>query len=813
MSESTIIPKIISAEFGRDYAFLRSEGLKYIEQLSHKLWTDYNLHDPGITILETLCYAITDLGYRTAFPMEDLLADADDNMANMHRQFLSAIRALPSNPLTANDYRQLFIRIKGVRNAWIMPAEQVVVTKFRDLQREGITESHYKQEGEEVDPEKAHQYPLRGLNRILVDIDESVLLNNEEKAGPKAERDALKAQRIKEIKGQVLEVYQRFRNLCEDVEQVERVPGQGVVICGDIEIDPFADPEEVWAQIVFDIEQYLSPETPFYDLQEMLDAGKKPDEIFRGPVFLFDDKYPWRGGTNPFEKKGFLKTEELAVSELRKEVRLSDIIRIIKEIKGVRVIKEIAFGLADCEEKDMGRIREAVSGDKWNLCMKPGHKPVFCRNISVLNIWKDVIPLKLQKKQAEEKLENLRFQYRESMRSRTTEDLSMPMGKFRNPANYQSLQNHFPEVYGIGPAGLPESASTGRKAKAKQLKAYLLFFDQVLANYFAQLANVKELFSSEPAMGKTYFANVVKGLKDAQELFTEEHQWEESVQELLDARKFDKDVPRRNAFLDHLMARFAEKFNEYVFLMHRIFGEEAYAQVIEHKERFLNDYETTSKERGSGFDYYNPLHAELEELNVTGLEKRISRLLGFRHYKRKPLNSDEEGIYAVEHLLLRPDPSTPKEKHHLFLPVCIESNGEFCRPLDPYSFRITIVIPGYTRRLKDASFRKYVERIIRMETPAHVLPRICFVDQEHMGIFEDAWHTWLSEKSGAVDPLKQTDDPTLVRLIKVMEQLFSAYEQGHLTTCEDATPEHKTVTLGRTALGSLDNNPKPEQPE
>ncbi|TVR38456.1 MAG: hypothetical protein EA394_10880 [Bacteroidia bacterium] len=813
MSESNTIPKTISAEYGRDYTFLRSEGLKYIEQLAHKLWTDYNVHDPGITILETLCYAITDLGYRTSYPMEDLLAEADDNTANMHRQFLSAIRALPSNPVTANDYRQLFVRIKGVRNAWIIPAEQTVVTKFRDLAQEGITESHYKQENEQVDPAKAHQYQLRGLNRILLDIDESVLLNNEEKAKPKAEREALKAGRIKEIKGQVLEVYQRYRNLCEDVEKVEKVPEQGVVICGDIEIDPYADPEEVWAKIIFDIEQYLSPSVPFYNLQEMLDAGKKTDEIFRGPVFLFDDEYPWRSGANPFEKMGFLKMEELEKSELRKEVRLSDIIRIIKKINGVRIIREIAFGLADCEEKDMGKIREAVSGDTWNLCIKTGHKPVLCRNISVLNIWKDVIPLKLNKKRAEENLDNLRYQYNEAMLEKTTEDLSMPEGRFRDPGNYQTVQNHFPEVYGIGPAGLPESASIARKAKAKQLKAYLLFFDQVLANYFAQIANVKELFSAETSVGHTYFANVVKGLKDANELFTEEQEWKDTVQELLDSRKFNNDVQRRNRFLDHLLARFAEQFNEYVFLMYRVFGDEAYEQVIEHKENFLKDYESISKERGSGFDYYNPLPAGLEELNVTGLEKRISRLLGFGHYKRKPLKNDEEGIYAVEHLLLRPDTSTPKEKHKLFLPVCIESNGQFCRPLDPYSFRITIVMPGYTTRLKDKSFRQYVERLIRMETPAHVLPRICFVDEEHLAKFEDAWYAWLSEKTGSEDPLKQTEDTTLIRLIEVMEKLFSVYEQGRLTSCEDATPEHKPLTLGRTTLGSLDSNPKPDQPE
>ncbi len=812
MSESNTIPKTVSAEYGRDYAFLRSEGLKYIEELAHQLWTDYNVHDPGITILETLCYAITDLGYRTSWPMEDLLAEPDDNMANMHRQFVTAIRALPSGPVTANDYRQLFIRIKGVRNAWIIPAEHVVVTKFRDLEQEGITESHYKQQGEQVDPEKAHHYPLRGLNRILLDLDESVLIKSDEKAKPKAERGALKAGRIQEIKGQVIEVYQRYRNLCEDLEKVEKVPEQGVVICGDIEIDPYADPEEVWAQIAFHIEQYLSPEVPFYNLQEMLEAGKKPDEIFRGPVFLFDDEYPWRSGTNPFEKKGFLKTEELEGSELRKEVRLSDIIRIIKRIKGVRIIREIAFGLADCDEKDMGKVREAVSGDTWNLCLKPGHKPVFCRHISVLNIWKDVIPVKLLRKQAEHKLEDLRRQYHELMIAKTTEDLPVSLGKFRNPGNYQSIQNHFPEVYGIGPAGLPESVSTGRKAKARQLKAYLLFFDQVLANYFAQLAHVKDLFSGDTTIGNTYFANVVQGLKDGQELFTEEQKWKATVQELLDSGKFNNDVQRRNKFLDHLLARFAEHFNEYVFLMYRVFGDEAYEKVIAHKEGFLKDYEKTSRERGSGFDYYNPMPPGPGALNVTGLEKRISGLLGFGH-ERKPLKEDEEGIYAVEHLLLRPDTSTPKAKHKRFLPVCIESNGEYCRPLDPYSFRITIVMPGYTTRLKDKSFRHYVERLIRMETPAHVLPRICFVDREHMVKFEDAWYAWLSERTGSEDPLKQTEDHTLTRLIEVMEQLFSAYEQGRLASCEEATPERKPVTLGRTTLGSLDSSPDPDQPE
>ena len=56
-----------------DYDFLRKEAIRYIQALSGKVWTDYNTHDPGITLLEAACYSLTDLGYRTSFDIKDLL--------------------------------------------------------------------------------------------------------------------------------------------------------------------------------------------------------------------------------------------------------------------------------------------------------------------------------------------------------------------------------------------------------------------------------------------------------------------------------------------------------------------------------------------------------------------------------------------------------------------------------------------------------------------------------------------------------------------------------------------------------------------
>ena len=55
-----------------DFSFLKEKGIQYVQELSSDIWTDYNQHDPGVTILEQLCYAITELGYRTSFSIEEI---------------------------------------------------------------------------------------------------------------------------------------------------------------------------------------------------------------------------------------------------------------------------------------------------------------------------------------------------------------------------------------------------------------------------------------------------------------------------------------------------------------------------------------------------------------------------------------------------------------------------------------------------------------------------------------------------------------------------------------------------------------------
>ncbi|WP_449435399.1 hypothetical protein [Pedobacter steynii] len=75
-----------------DYEELRKAGIAYLEKTGSATWTDYNVHDPGITMLELLCYAITDLSYRTNNTIPDLLATPEDARTNILKHFF-----LPQN--------------------------------------------------------------------------------------------------------------------------------------------------------------------------------------------------------------------------------------------------------------------------------------------------------------------------------------------------------------------------------------------------------------------------------------------------------------------------------------------------------------------------------------------------------------------------------------------------------------------------------------------------------------------------------------------------------------------------------------------
>jgi len=447
----------------------------------------------------------------------------------------------------------------------------------------------------------------------------------------------------------------------------------------------------------------------------------------------------------------------------------------------------------------------------------------------------------------------------------------------------------------------------------------------------------------------------VEDLKGLSELIDNYSSNPENLTEKL-LSELDNNITRKNKVLDHLLARFSEKFSEYSFLMKELYGAFADQSIIKAKEVFLSEYgekynvygesinHGISNWRGSAFNYFKQKPKNLWNTeNVAGAQKRIARLCGIKDYSRRNLsgsyaeiydlvdsdgekvyrwrirnkdgnavlsatvnykaprfaeaemyqsivkvvesdpdlvkkafekaikdeaevsnfeiqkaesglysfdvinvNADpksvdriiarqylyyetqeellkaildlikflrtdfaEEGMFIVEHILLRPDVTEKEGLMDQFMPICTDG-CESCEPIDPYSYRVTVVLPGWTYRFGNMDFRNFMEDLIRKELPAHILARICWIG-DRAGKVEDSDNEMIQfEKNYKKFLLSKTklgqaqNAPVLKNLISTLTQLNSIYPTGRLIDCEDEEDSLEgRIVLGRTNIGNL----------
>jgi len=106
---ATTIPRRPTLGSPLDYHDLRAQGIAHCQALSGEHWTDYNLHDPGVTLLESFCYALTEIPFLAEARIEDLLADRNGNLDLGRFGLHPPLRAFPTRPLTIEDYRRVLL--------------------------------------------------------------------------------------------------------------------------------------------------------------------------------------------------------------------------------------------------------------------------------------------------------------------------------------------------------------------------------------------------------------------------------------------------------------------------------------------------------------------------------------------------------------------------------------------------------------------------------------------------------------------------------------------------------------------------------
>lgn len=202
----------------------------------------------------------------------------------------------------------------------------------------------------------------------------------------------------------------------------------------------------------------------------------------------------------------------------------------------------------------------------------------------------------------------------------------------------------------------------------------------------------------------------------------------------------------------------------------------------------------------------------------------------------------EEGIFLVEHILLRPGEDDGKYAEKWasesksftkgkFLPFCTD-DYDSCKLIDPYSFRVSVILPGFTYRFANKDFRNYLENVIREELPAHIVAKICWIGyregeepahpqedvenpeeplkkENQLVRFEKAYKEFLFEltdihKRKDKIPSMNKYNETLNEMIASLNGLHTIYPTGRLYDCtdEDEDLDGKLI-IGKTNLGTL----------
>jgi hypothetical protein len=663
-----------------DYAFLRQEGIRHLERMAGARWTDFNAHDPGITILEQLCYAITDLAYRIDYELPDLLArEGEDAYANLY----TPAQILTSQPVTLTDLRKVVIDVAGVKNAWIEKVTTPAVPLYYDATPHTL---RLQDPGRTAEP-----LYLKGLYRVLVE--KSDLLDID---GTVVQREV--ARRL-----------HAHRNLCEDFEEIRVLERQPIQVRTRVVIGSVEDVEAVLLDIYQRIAAYISPAVPFYTLTQLCEAGRGVDDIFSGPLL----------------EHGFIDSEALAIPR-RTALHTSDLIREIMDVAGVVAVRTIRISAGGPEEA-------------WALELDANRSPKLDLEGSKIELERNQLTASIDAKRVRDAYyQNLRQHEADRPLSADERDLRPPSGRDRGVGRYYALQHQLPAAYGIAEMGLPASATPQRQAQAKQLKAYLMFFDQLLANYFAQLAHVKDLFAFDGNSPQTYFSRVIDdatlGLDEIRLRKPSDHgarlqQISANPHASAAASERQTELRRRNRFLNHLLARFAEQFTDYALILSGLMAADQNAtaeKLMRDKQAFLQAYPQISSARGTAFNYLLPQQAT----NLSGLEQRLRRKLGL-------MEQDEERFYLVEHILLRPMADDEPQP----VPLLAEPGRN-----DPYSLQLSVVFPDWPVRFQQDDFRQYIERTVREETPAHLIVYIHWLDKTAMDTFAGAHQDWLDKR-------------------------------------------------------------------
>lgn len=786
MVQNNNIPNDNTEIDSMDYDALRAYGLDYIQQIGNKYWTDFNIHDPGVTILEALCFALSDLSYRTNFTIQDLLTPKDAINPLIKTPSFPAEKILSSNPTTCDDYRKLIMEhVPGVRNVWIETIEAKEKKSGTLTKKENIN-GYYNVYVELEEEEYIHffdkirqtfasdahaeymEYFDDNYKKFFQEILHHTIEDNPD-SDDETRKASHKPSRIYKTcyQNYIKKLLLQHRNLCEDFADVIILEPIYLGMDLELELKNNADQNYIIDKLYTEIDKYISPVLQYHTIQDYLDKGASPEEIYQGEV-------PFSLNGKELPLYGFIDIQELQSLEKKTTIYYSDIYNIILSIDGVAEIKKFDFFETEgIESLPKNRLNEkGKEVEKYAIKLPDDDKShVFKLTPFQLSTKKERLKHWIHKSDVQSEITFYSGALPISTiliptASKNTRqfldgpfDYSLPRIKSsnRNIEQFFPIQKLLPRVYEYKPE-ITYKNTVLDQAERKQLKGYLSFFNQLLSDYLSKLSTISSYYSIDKEFPKNYIWDDELLASSICTEFTDK-----KISEITSTEE-EQRLKLQNKLLDHLMARFNDNFADYATLMYTFmndklpFFEKYYglSNSIEKKKEMLKNYPSLSGCRSQGICYTSG------NFEISGVERRILARLGINHpnkrlspkllktnnksKKRTFLNNSSDdyektfGIHILEHILFVPEKG-------------IDSKTEIDKPdNDSYSFAISVIIPGWLEACRYDNFRNYVESIIYEEIPAHIYCKIYWINPLAMWDIENEYLEYLEVMSKQTYP-------------------------------------------------------------
>jgi hypothetical protein len=770
-----------------DFNRLRDEGIELIQALSGDEWTDFNIHDPGVTTLEVLCYGLTDLGYRTELLQEALKNEALTETDFVEKYFFKPEDVIGNLPITKWDFEDFTEKNHPqVLLAWF---EEYPIFSSGSVVEGGYEIAvllKHDAQFENLNNDVIH-VPLESVNTTL----EVIFFDHENKRlnwnGIKKIGDCKWDQQgsdnffvFENYNCQIsllLEVIYENRTQTEFLkakarvtlskEQKVRRRNESIELYKDaiiakLESSEFLDAlaytlrkESYKTSILRDIKQTLLPCRNLCEDFISLRVVNEQDIKIDAEIILNDYAPHASAMINKIYDHldtfllGLVYQSKRPLADKRSILYGSNLIEEMVRIEGVEAARILSLNLF-IDGVPTISLKDETSFECISLQRFSYYAPKISREKSNITFIRSNVQEKPGEVVARE-----RSAYRHVPRETPEEAPSvqkktqmLDRSFFESLHEYHSIQKDFPENYRLNEKLLFDKVPDPLTARTIQFKSYLLFFERIMIDYLDRLYHFNDLLSlkQKAESAEDELTRLKKYLPEINRLnLIDEQLWHDMLSSSTDVRM---QLMRKHKILDHLLARFAMTYTSVNPEENDV---DELTSALDVKISLLKDIPIITRERGLGL----PIRQQEDVWNgqlLSGFQKRMYGLLGLKQEFRRHIQlskakgKEPSGFYLVEHILLikKDDNNILNKKFNsaadLLYDYIINMSKEY-RQHPSYSYQLTIVFPSWYTTWRSQKNR--IENLIRDEMPAHILPYFHWLNKKNMSEFESCYEDWL----------------------------------------------------------------------